>query len=265
MRGYLLTAKSVDLWNRLCQKTRSGFERLVSLSCLIIFGQRQLALFPLDFVRLHRRYVQYRLLRRPCQMENRSLAGRRWSFPTEARLYLAHQRQGRLFWASVSVGVLAGIATATIKLHLGLPGHKVWFWLTPVLTTRLLNRCSIGTTAGTLAAGATTLGLGGHLAGGLIGLPLIIFAGAFCDWVISRWDERNYSAAWIIPLVALLGMGANLLALVKRLFNPSDSAVHTLFGLSGWTCDLFSYLICGLIAGLTAGFLAWSIQRVSRR
>jgi len=56
---------------RLCQKTRSGFERLV---------------FRLDGVRLHRRYNQYRLLRRPCQTKNRSLSGRRRIFLTKPNL-----------------------------------------------------------------------------------------------------------------------------------------------------------------------------------
>ncbi len=177
---------------------------------------------------------------------------------------LLHSHQGRMLLASLSVGVMAGIGMAFVKLNLGIPGHKAWFWVTPVLLTRLLGRCKVGATAGALAASSTAVCLGGHVAGGLIGLPLITFAGMVWDVVIDRLEVRGMSLAWFIPIAGLLGMGANFLAFAKRLINPAGPGSHTLLGLSGWGFSLTSYLICGLMAGLIAGGLAWRIQRQNR-
>ena len=84
---------------------------------------------------------------------------------------------------SLSVGVIAGCLAASLKLHLGLPGHKAIIWMTPVIAARLLGRCRIGTTAGAFTAAFVSLGSGGNLAGGLRQCCCVGSAGkpvAFC-------------------------------------------------------------------------------------
>jgi len=52
-----------------------------------------------------------------------------------------------------AVGVLAGVATASVKLHLGLPGHKALFWMVPIVLARVLSRHPVGGSIGSLTAG----------------------------------------------------------------------------------------------------------------
>lgn len=91
---------------------------------------------------------------------------------------------------SVAVGVIAGLFIGTVRLGLGLAGHKSLFWMTPVIIARLLGRCKAGTTAGALSAAFTTLAVGGRLAGGVLGLGLIGFAGIVLDVVINSLEKR---------------------------------------------------------------------------
>ncbi|MDD5458718.1 MAG: hypothetical protein PHF37_04950 [Phycisphaerae bacterium] len=75
----------------------------------------------------------------------------------------------------------------------GLPGHKAFLWMTPVLIARLLNKCKIGTTAVGLAAALTTYSLGANLAGGLFGLPVIVIAAAILDWTVNFLEKNKIS------------------------------------------------------------------------
>ena len=56
--------------------------------------------------------------------------------------------QFKMLLASISVGVIAGIFISIFRLKLGMPGHKAFFWMTPVLIARLRGKCKIGATAG---------------------------------------------------------------------------------------------------------------------
>ena len=154
---------------------------------------------------------------------------------------------------SVSVGVIAGLFISHVRLHLGLPGHKVLFWMTPVLVARLLGRCRAGTTAGALAAAFTACSLGGHLGGGIIGLPLVGVAGVFLDTVIGWIEKRkiNYGIL-MITLVGLSAMTANLIVFGKRMINSVGGNLTFLFGVTGIWYDLICYACFGLAAGLLA-------------
>ena len=92
--------------------------------------------------------------------------------------------------ACLSVGAMAGLAMTHIHLNLGIPGHKAWFWIPPIMATRFITRCKIGSTAGTVSMLCTTWGLGGHLAGGLVGMPFIAAAAMVWDVSITHLEKR---------------------------------------------------------------------------
>jgi len=110
--------------------------------------------------------------------------------------------QFRMLAASVAVGVIAGLLVAHVRLNLGLPGHKALLWLPPILAARLLGRCRIGAAVGSAATGCTTFALGGNLAGGPLGLPLLVIAGIFLDLVIGALENRKTPVWLVVPTVA---------------------------------------------------------------
>ena len=162
----------------------------------------------------------------------------------------SHQFQ--ILLASMSVGVISGVFIACVKLHLGMPGHKAFFWMTPVLIARLRGGCKIGTTAGGLSAALTVFFLGENLAGGVIAMPLILAAGGFLDWAVYFFEKNKISGLSMILGLALAATFANLICLAKRLFLPAGISPHYLLGLSGFPLKLCSYAFFGFISGLTA-------------
>ncbi|KPK40050.1 MAG: hypothetical protein AMJ65_10920 [Phycisphaerae bacterium SG8_4] len=162
---------------------------------------------------------------------------------------------------SLSVGAIAGCAAAFLKLGLGLPGHKAIIWMTPVIAARLLGRCRIGTTAGAFTAAFVSLGSGGNLAGGLLGLPLVGAAGALVDACILRLENRKASASHTIIAVALAAMLANLICYAKRLLVPVGIAPHDIFGSAAVLLRPTSYALFGLLAGLIAAAGTYLFRR----
>ncbi len=176
----------------------------------------------------------------------------------------AVRQQVRMLIASISVGVMAGVFVAHVKLGLGLSGHKALFWMTPVLLARLLGKCKAGTTAGALASAFTCYTLGGHMAGGLLGLPLIGVVGILFDTVIGYTENHKLSRISLIPLLGGMAMLGNLIMFSKRLLNPAGSS-HAFLGIyQGFWFDLFTYALFGLLAGMIAALGAFFYHR-SRR
>jgi hypothetical protein len=161
--------------------------------------------------------------------------------------------------ACMATGVIAGLLAAHVKLHLGLSGHKALFWITPVLVARLLGHCRVGTTLGVFCASCTALAFGGHIAGGLMGLPLIGVAGALLDITINLLEKKSI-ALWIsYPVICLAATVANLIAFGKRLLLPPgpNTPVH----LPGWLIrEMISYALMGMLAGILACVFVWRIQ-----
>jgi len=160
--------------------------------------------------------------------------------------------QLKMLAASISVGVIAGIVTTHIRLHLGLPGHKVLFWLTPVIIARLLSHFKLGTTTGAFSAALTCFMSGGNLAGGIFGLPIIVFSGIILDVVINSLEKRQIPFYQAIVVIGATAMIANLLCFTKRLLVPAGPSPHFLFGNPGFWANLISYAFFGLSAGLIA-------------
>jgi len=159
------------------------------------------------------------------------------------------------------IGILAGLFMSHVRLHLGLSGHKAFFWITPIVTARLLLRCPVGATVATLGAAFTSLALGGHFAGGVLALPVIALAGGVLDVLIGFAQRRRLAAVWVIPLLGLGGAFANLLCVFKRLAAPPGPFHHYLWAIPGFWTDLASYVLCGFFAGLAGAALARGIRR----
>ncbi len=176
----------------------------------------------------------------------------------------AVRQQVRMLIASISVGVIAGVFVAYVKLGLGLSGHKALFWMTPVLLARLLGKCKAGTTAGALVAAFTCYTLGGRMGGGLLGLPLIGGVGILFDVVIGYAESHKLSRVSVIPLLGCTAMLGNLIMFFKRLLNPAGSS-HAFLGIYyGFWFDLFTYALFGLLAGTIAAAGAWLYHRSQR-
>jgi len=162
--------------------------------------------------------------------------------------------------AVCGVGLLAGIASAHVRLHLGLPGHKAVLWMTPVIAARLLFRSRVGATGGTLAATFASMASGGPLGAAAAGLPIAGLAGALLDLGIDFVERHRFGAGWSILLVGLAGAGANVAMLGRRLLWPLFES-HVLVGTGGIGGRLVSYAVFGLLAGLLGAALARVLAR----
>ena len=175
------------------------------------------------------------------------------------------RRQFRMLMASMAVGVLAGVFMAHIRLNLGMPGHKALFWMTPAVLVRLIGRCKAGTTASTLSTAFASLALGGNLAGGWLGLPLVGFAGVILDLVINFLEKHKISFFLVIPVVGIAGIFANLLCLLKRFLLPAGVNMHVFWGISGIWFKIASYAFFGLLAGIIGSVSAFFVIKVMRK
>lgn len=165
---------------------------------------------------------------------------------------IVHNLQFKMLLVSISVGVMSGLFISLVRLNLGMPGHKAFFWMTPVLITRLHSRCKIGTTSGGLFAALTTYSLGANLAGGIIGMPIIVIAAIILDWTVNLIEKNNFSGSKMILILGIAGAAANLVCLSKRMVLPVGLNPHFIFGVSGFWFKLCSYAFFGLLSGVVA-------------
>jgi hypothetical protein len=171
--------------------------------------------------------------------------------------------QIRMLLACLSVGIIAGLGVTHVHLHLGIPGHKAWFWIPPIMAARFITRCRIGATAGALSMLCTTWGLGGHLAGGLIGMPFIAFVAMVWDAIIVHLEKPPIRWFVVLPSMVGLAVMGNAFAFGKRLLVPSGMQAIHLWGFSGPWFSFVSYLICGLIAGIGTAVIVYLAFRRS--
>lgn len=171
------------------------------------------------------------------------------------------QSQIRMLMACLSVGVIAGLAVTHVHLNLGIPGHKAWFWIPPILATRFVTRYRVGATVGTFSMLCTTWGLGGHLAGGLMGMPFIAMAAMVWDVIVTRLERRAVRGWLIVPCIIGLALMGNGLAFGKRLLVPSGMHAVHVWGFTGPWFSFISYLACGLIAGIVTAVIVYPVLR----
>jgi len=168
----------------------------------------------------------------------------------------------------VAVGALAGLMTAFMdSLHLGLqlPGHKVLFWMPPLIIARLLLCHPIGATAGAGATAIACMGCGANIAGGPAYVPLIVLAGSVLDAAAALAERRRLPAWLIIPLLGAAGAGGAMLCAVKRLMVPMPRP-HLLFSvIPDPAASVIIYAFFGLIAGLLGAAIATGVLRLGRK
>lgn len=164
--------------------------------------------------------------------------------------------------AAAGVGVLAGLFMAHVKLGLGLPGHKQFIWMIPVIIARITGKGKFGTTAGSLSAAFTTLAWGGNLAGGAFLLPLIGVAGIVLDTTIIFIENHKIPPLLAIPFITFTGIFANLICFIKRFAAPAGGHSHNFLGIASPLFDILSYAFFGLLAGLVGSVIAYSILRI---
>ena len=109
-----------------------------------------------------------------------------------------------------------------------------------------------------LSAAVATYSLGANLAGGLIGMPLIVMAGLMLDWVINFLQKHNISGIRMVVILTLACALAGFICLIKRLSLPAGLSPHYFFGLSGFWLKLVSYLAFGAMAGVVASICSLS-------
>jgi hypothetical protein len=171
------------------------------------------------------------------------------------------------FLAAGAVGALAGLASAHVRLHLGLPGHKALLLIAPVVLARLVFRSPVGACGGMVAAALASMAVGGwtpgpaalaagapatHLAGAAL-------AGAVLDVALGRAERRRLAAGWTILVAGLAGLIANLAFLFERVLTPFFQS-HAFLGVPGLEGRALSYAFFGLLAGVL-GAVPWAIGR----
>jgi hypothetical protein len=165
---------------------------------------------------------------------------------------IARSLNFRMLLVSISVGVVSGLFIALVRLSLGLPGHKAFFWMTPLLIARLRGGCKIGTTAGGLFAAVTTYSLGANLAGGVLGMPIIGVAGIILDLAVNYIEQKGCSIRMKVLILGFAGIAANLVCLSKRMILPEGLSPHFILGFSGLWFKICSYAFFGLLSGAVA-------------
>ena len=160
------------------------------------------------------------------------------------------------------VGAAAGLLSACVRLHLGLPGHKAVLLLAPVIAARFTLRLPAASTAGMAAASLASCAASGSLVGAAPQLLFFVLAGAVIDLAASFANRRRLATVWLIPLAALAGLAANMILLLARLIAPLFR-YHALPGLSALGTRVFSYALFGLIAG-AVGAAAGRVLRPPR-
>lgn len=155
-----------------------------------------------------------------------------------------------------AIGALAGIVVAFARMPLHMPGHKVVWWMIPVLAARLQTRAPAGATTGASATALTTLALGGRIAGGFAMTPLVIVAGVILDAVAGYIERRRLSVSHAMLLFAAAGLAGNLVCSIKQFVDPAGPFFSPA-NLAALRLAIASYAFFGLLAGVCgagAGF-----------
>ncbi|MFG0334481.1 MAG: hypothetical protein ACF8TS_14060 [Maioricimonas sp. JB049] len=157
-----------------------------------------------------------------------------------------------------SMGIAAAVASTLVDLHLRIPGHAILKAIFPVAVGfALVPRRGAGLSMSSIAL-VTVFGLravapsgGGMSIGAMTSLATV---GPLLDWSLQR--ARSGWPVW--RAFALAGLASNVLALLVRAGAKLTGFEHLgTRPLASWLPQaIFTYTICGLLAGLISG-LTW--------
>jgi hypothetical protein len=157
----------------------------------------------------------------------------------------------------LGLGAAAALLAGFLHWRLPMPGHAILRAFLPLAAgLALIPRRGAGTimAGGGLAASTALMGLGvGH-----VQPPALV--GALVLGPLLDWTLRSASRGWSIYLrMILCGMAANLLAFAARFtsalagWDPVTSRPFVEF----WPTALFSFLLCGALAGLLCALICF--------
>jgi len=165
---------------------------------------------------------------------------------------------------SCAVGVLAGVATAHLRLNLGMPGHKALLWMTPLIAMRLVMRWPVAASVGTVSATAACWGVGGNLGGGVGNLPLLLLAGIVLDAAAALCERHRLGGVLTVVLMTGAGGAANVVCMCKRLLLPVHGP-HVIMGIPALDRYVLFYAGFGLLAGLLGALAARAMLKAKSR
>lgn len=217
---------------------------------------------------------------------NMPLSGQALS-PSRLRTFVVTQLSV-LTWEVLVLAIAGGLAAAAVgfvELRLQIPGHSILHTVLPMslglaLVPRIHSGAAMSFFAGLAATALTIAGQGEFGAGAWTNL---LTTGPCLDLMLwSRWGQR-----WPAYSVALAGLLANTIAFVAKAIEKWFTRGHFLpgsgmgggMGLGGgrglgggmgrsWESWIavapYTYLLCGLMAGLVCGVALFRLRRTVR-
>jgi hypothetical protein len=163
--------------------------------------------------------------------------------------------------ALICVGVATAIATAFIKLHLGISGHAIVLTVAPTLLgVSLFPRRLAGST---IAASALVTGGALWMAGaGSVGpaaLTAFAVTGLLTDVVLAR----RWSGIWLYAALVVASLLANVAAFGSHMLEAAALGFDAGGG-KALAIQVASYAACGGAAGFLGAVLAFQLRTKSR-
>jgi hypothetical protein len=162
----------------------------------------------------------------------------------------------------VGAGIVAACALAFVPTPLRIPGHAILKAALPIacgvaLVSRPLSG-TVASTSGMLTSTILMLAGIGHLPAAAI-VSLVSF-GPAVDFALRKASGKGST----IFCLAIAGLGANLLAFSARWGSAlyQNDLLHSLSARQFLTSALFSFVLCGLAAGVIAGLFVLLRRRV---
>jgi hypothetical protein len=167
----------------------------------------------------------------------------RWNNPAIARELIL-----------LAVGLAGGVAVSCARQPFHLPGHKVIWWLPPLIAARLRWGRRYGITIGAAGTLLATALLGGRMPGGDLLMPVALAASLLVDLCIDWLRAQRTPFAASVMLISLAGALGNLLCLMSRFPGGGGLDVAQMAA---------SFAIFGMAAG-AIGALAGGANSFSR-
>ena len=158
------------------------------------------------------------------------------------------------------LGVAAGLAKVFLDQGLGLPGHSVLWWFTPILAAKVATRARFGATGASVTAGGVVAVLS-HGFGRVMAPVEFAASGLAADLLLGGVRFQAVSPPKLFAVAGLSGVMANLARLAFKMLLFSRPGPHWRLGAAGLGWRVASYAVFGAASGL----LVAAVYLVSRR